>query len=815
MELPEQDRQAFIDAARRRTQPQEGGAAFGVYPSSGKRPEKLNASRDVNMPAQVARGWVAGTLGLPGDIEGLGRMAVNAAFGRGGVDVSETPVLPTSEFYQEYLPGRDERPAAQFASGLGALAGGAGSTKVAGAAVKGAKATGKALGPKAAEMAEGYLQKSGLAPSVIKPKGGNWLSGSVETATNPLVKRGFTPEQVAEHEARPRPIMSARDLMLQPEDIAINNWVDKKLNRYIKNEMATPEDPVRKLAERGVTHLPEGNLERAAEWTPDTLGARRKAVGFPEEGYATTPAGQGWEQLADEAIHNMPASERIKQRPAGYQDPDTWLDKVPPETMTYGAYRGIAEGDELGLQHLIDELRNATSANSDLPANLRWKPEDLQKVTMEQAVERVAKINEYRAAKKAEANEVLARNPATAPYRDYQTVPGTQEPNSKGLSWKQIRAAETPEDFVAPERYEIVRPTPSAQTLAIRDKETGKYITTGLESEEQARKHLSQTLNKQQLQDALKYEGDVMGHCVGGYCDDVLSGESQIYSLRDKKGEPHVTIETIPGRPWNQRSGIFYEYPELENPWATFSKEINTAARAKGVDRDPNYIIGFPDWLAQNQPEVFSKYQAIFQEPPAEIKQIKGKGNAAPKAEYLPFVQDFVRSGNWSKVGDLKNTGLIKLGDQYLPKEEVGPLVERASRFIEETPALREHREAQRAYENYSGPVPSAEYTAVQWAAGRQVHPTIPYTYRELRAILDDPDAFADRDYDALAPNLERIERLRQLVGEQGYAKGGLVQDTDAIVSKLTGMDKDKALTHALRMANAKHGAQSIYKTLA
>ena len=37
-----------------------------------------------------------------------------------------------------------------------------------------------------------------------------------------------------------------------------------------------------------------------------------------------------------------------------------------------------------------------------------------------------------------------------------------------------------------------------------------------------------------------------MGHCVGGYCDDVYEGRSRIYSLRDAKGEPHVTIEVQP-----------------------------------------------------------------------------------------------------------------------------------------------------------------------------------------------------------------------------------------------------------------------------
>lgn len=42
----------------------------------------------------------------------------------------------------------------------------------------------------------------------------------------------------------------------------------------------------------------------------------------------------------------------------------------------------------------------------------------------------------------------------------------------------------------------------------------------------------------------LKTEGELMGHCVGGYCEDVHSGNSYIYSIRDPKNRPHVTIET-------------------------------------------------------------------------------------------------------------------------------------------------------------------------------------------------------------------------------------------------------------------------------
>ena len=49
---------------------------------------------------------------------------------------------------------------------------------------------------------------------------------------------------------------------------------------------------------------------------------------------------------------------------------------------------------------------------------------------------------------------------------------------------------------------------------------------------------------------------------------------------------------------------------------------------------------------------------------PQSIYQIKGKGNAAPSEEYLPYVQDFVRSGKWSDVKDLQNTGLYKTNSE-------------------------------------------------------------------------------------------------------------------------------------------------------
>jgi hypothetical protein len=593
---------------------------------------------------------------------------------------------------------------------------------------RGAKAAGKALGPKAAEMAEGYLLKSGLAPSVIKPKGGNWLSGSVEGATKPLVPKPGArgrpaSETMQEMEATYPPDVLQR---LSPEtaetvnrsfaalkpDVAVEDWINTKLNKYIKNEMGTPEDPVRALAERGVTHLPEGNLERAAEWTPDTLGGRRRAAGFPKEGYATTPAGQGWEQLADEAIHNMPASERIKQRPAGYQDEDTWLDKVPPETMTYGVYRGIAEGDELGLPHLIDELRNATRADSDLPANLRWKPEDLKKVTVPQAVERVAKINEWRAAQKVEADAAKARNPATFTVKEY--------PEQK-MQWVQLKMPPRPEDVQITNdgiNYVVTR----------GDEVIGRYAS------ERTANQIADKVDQSSLEDALKYEGDTMGHCVGGYCPDVESGKSRIYSLRDKKGEPHVTIEVGP------RSLSQLTKTEAFDVWT------NAGMPAEDFSRWYTGQINAPQSVLD-----------ALQNQPAEIIQIKGKGNRAPKEEYLPMVQDFVRSGNWSSVGDFKNTGLYRKGDfidEFTP-DQLDAVGKGEYLTMDEIKKLREGK---------------------AW-----------------KPIDTDAD-WGDVDVD-LPP--------------RAYARGGLVTDTDAIAAKLksTGMDDQKAFMQALRMADARQEA--------
>lgn len=125
---------------------------------------------------------------------------------------------------------------------------------------------------------------------------------------------------------------------------------------------------------------------------------------------------------------------------------------------------------------------------------------------------------------------------------------------------------------------------------------------------------------KVESESALKNEGDAMGHCVGGYCEMVHNGESEIYSLRDAMGRPHVTIEVTPER---------------------------------GTPPDPNA----------------GEFDQVQYYARPDINQIKGKQNLAPVAAYLPHVQDFVRTGPWQYVSDLANAGLATTRD-ILPAYE-------------------------------------------------------------------------------------------------------------------------------------------------
>ena len=377
---------------------------------------------------------------------------------------------------------------------------------------------------------------------VIKPKGGNWLSGQVEgivkqlrKPTEPYVHRNAEGWAVAPEYGTPMPEAEAAALRANPiyaQNQALNAWLEGPLTKYIKRDMGAPDDPIRKLADQGIQIAEATDTAEPSK----ILQARRHNAGYPATGVAQTDMGRAWENVLDSVVYSRPASEF--QLPNNLAK-DPWLATVPPNTPIRSLARHA--NSTVNFNHLVDELSNSLREG-------RLRPEQLTSgnLSVESAVRHVAEINALRAKKAQEA--IQAEMAGMPVHKDYP---------EQGYSWRQLKHEDEPT-----------------------------------------------------LQKWLTQEGDAMGHCVGGYCPDVKAGRSSIYSLRDAKGQPHVTIETT-------------------GPFDT-----------QGYDAE-----GYP-----------------------EIIQIKGKGNAKPKDEYLPFVQDFIRSGNWSGIGDAPHTGLTPEELQQLLK---------------------------------------------------------------------------------------------------------------------------------------------------
>jgi hypothetical protein len=587
---------------------------FIGYRSAGRRPESQQDRRAAaDAPLSALRGAVSGVLGAPGDIESLIRMLPG---------LSEQTVLPTSEDVEKRLPMRElnQTPTGKAFTTAGQLGGGfytgPGSPLRAVAAL-----------PSAVSRAGRDFLMAGSPVNVVKPKGGNWLAGSVERAIEPMQKRVT---QAAEQNFNPAQGMTFREIYSQD---ALNKWLETKLAKYIRNEMATPEDPLRALAERGIMH---------SEITPTgyNVARARQQAGFPEEGMGVSPMAKAWEDRADTFINELKASDLTSGYPESIEA-NPWLLKVPPETRVYDMLRGADE--DLGFAHLTDELRNAINPESGLPRELMLKYSDLEKVTVPQAVERVAKINDWRAAQKAEADMARAMNPATQVVKEYP---------EQGFKWVELRQPKETGKKVTVEKSEMELPddmTPEMMREVAEDMALDEMLepgtrafndhVEGLMTDFNRKKKVEMDESYKALEDALKYEGETMGHCVGGYCPDVSEGRSKIFSLRDKKGQPHVTIEVKP------RNITAEEAIKMAISEGLPEKGMETFNRVAE-------IMGSGDFMRQ------------------DIVQIKGKGNKAPKEDYLPAVQDFVRSGNFGKVGDLDNAGLVKFGNEYRTPSE-------------------------------------------------------------------------------------------------------------------------------------------------
>jgi hypothetical protein len=737
------------------------------------------------------------------------------------------------------------------ALGYGAVKAGAKGAK---AAKQGALSAAKAAEQFAEKKVPEVMERGGLGAqmlgafgqntqsNVIKPVGGNWVSDRLERQLENLktpTVAGQTPaERIPLHEALLQDKSLNQDqidrvehqLQVAKGEAAVDKWVDSNLANYVKKQMATPDDPVRKLAEQGITHKPSV-LDDYQDY-PYAQKEDRVKAGFPAEGVGQLPLARAWENASDEAIRTLNAGEvqsasqkvdeinkaksktteakdaleqkfenhvrsfglkesevqglmrtmtptekanmvgdtdfekanaeyLMLQSPlvdyqASMAERNPWISKLDPSSSLYVPHIG-----DLGFDHITDVLRQDVAAG-------RIRPEQLNKISMEQAVRRTYEYDQEMAKKMRETQAKVTEGMPV--YKEYP----------EGYKWVELSLPETPTGL--PEGWTLAPNSSTEKTGLVRAMSPDGVTVLGQDMPDLVknvyRRHPDSPGNpKQQLEKALKYEGDTMGHCVGGYCPDVIEGRSRIYSLRDAKGEPHVTVEVEPNpNPYPVSGEAFARLTPTEK--AQYREHVMQWRR-----RNPDVEELTDEHTAQALKEAGVAPQ------PDRIVQIKGKQNRAPKEDYLPFVQDFVKGGKFSDVGDLQNTGLQKYGDEYFTPTQAEakfkPQITEALNFLNMHPALDEHRAVSELYKNFKGDYNSPEYRALENKAGRTISPDVPYTYKELKALLQSPEDWTERGetiYHPISNALDKINKAKKELGidipdEPRMAGGGAVSD--------------------------------------
>ena len=309
--------------------------------------------------------------------------------------------------------------------------------------------------------------------------------------------------------------------------------------------------------------------------------------------------------------------------------------------------------------------------------------------------------------------------------------------------------------------------------------------------------------NKLRLEDALKYEGDTMGHCVGGYTPDVASGKSRIFSLRDAKNEPHVTIETKP----REKHPIGYGMSGAEE----FPKDFRyEKGNIEPEQHQQIYQRAKQLFNPQSAKDVGSHHMDVFQQaadevlgkPPEEIVQIKGKGNAKPKQNYIPFVQDFVKSGKWSDVGDLEHAELIPIGNgkyanESETKKHFEPRVKNAINFLQNHPAFKEQHTAKAKRNKELLDLSFDDQRKLEGIYGQPIYPKSGYSATELLNVIKNPE-------ENIGNRSEYYPSLNSWLGEaeKGMAHHGYKPEQKAqggTVHMADGGDMDQMMLELMR----------------
>jgi hypothetical protein len=329
------------------------------------------------------------------------------------------------------------------------------------------------------------------------------------------------------------------------QQAALDKWVNSTLKKYVTRDMATPSDPVRKLAEDGITI-------KAYEVDP-TLAARAQArrdnLNSPDR-LGQSESARMYEDVADASFRMNTAgyltdagtdSSLVQKNP--------FLSKLDPKTPVSRVSTFIAGEAEDNFKHLVDVI------GEDLAAG-RLRPEALNKLSMADAVKRAHAYNQDMAKRMDMARvDAMQSRPV---YKQYDS----------GYKWIQLTE---PGDF-------------SAESDAMGHSVRGYEPPRG----------------SSDWAPASGTSGfDAYG--VGGW-NAIKEGRAKIFSLRDEKGQPHATAE-VEVRPASLQdfmaaedsapavSRLINETPGIRNNAGAFSRMLRESPEFQKFSRENEQMI--------------------------------------------------------------------------------------------------------------------------------------------------------------------------------------------------------------------------------
>lgn len=447
------------------------------------------------------------------------------------------------------------------------------------------------------------------AAGVMKPKGGMWKPDAVRRLGNSLFPGARTDR--AFYESLPEPLRDQKAinaLAAAQQDI---DWADQAITKYLNRYAGTAADPIKDLK---------------------------------------LPDGRRFEELTDLAFGSTTA-EMASRTGMAQLDPLIAEGKISPAEPIY-KLGGVIFPKQVG--HAAGDVGSAVRHFTDYLAHVgdwiraqNFTPEQLARLDLPRAI-RETVLNDERIQKLAYEEytkpnpDKIANNDALPTYKTYapKQEPARQfsfkndksttnsetkaielKPEEITYSWKEIARP----DSLTPEQAKRVRPNTGSLMSAVAPHVYEAIDAKGNPIKENfsGQLALGDTPQDAYLAGELAREGNAMAHCVGGYCAQVLSGASKIYSLRDQLGRSYATVEVKP---------------------APF---VDEATRKRDFR------------------------EKVLNHPRSEITQIYGPGNGAPAKYVQPYIADFVKTGNWGDVANLDHAGLRDVsGEPFSPAQK-------------------------------------------------------------------------------------------------------------------------------------------------